>query len=284
MVAEVIKMMDIKPGGIYLDATYGRGGHSRMILNSLNSNGRLICSDTDPIAIAHAKQNFNSDKRVEVIHSSFDQIANKILKKLKKIDGALIDCGMCTDQLNNSDRGFSFSSDSFLDMRMNNQKGFTAATYLNNVSGSELSRVLREYGEEKNAGALSRAIIKVRKNKPITTTQQLVNVIKKNNSHRDGKNSATRTFQALRIVVNNELEQISEFVKSIIDILNDKGKLAVITFHSLEVRALRAGFRMIKSRDKFKQCGELTVPHKSEIANNPSARSAQLRVFEKCIK
>ncbi|MDI9348222.1 MAG: 16S rRNA (cytosine(1402)-N(4))-methyltransferase RsmH [Methylacidiphilales bacterium] len=294
MVDEAIDNLVSNCDGCYLDATYGRGGYSQKIISKLSLLGNLYCADKDAEAIRNAELRFAGQDRVYVAISSFSDLEksnwrgvsdlqNEVSKSLKELfDGIVIDCGVSTNQLMDATRGFSFMRDGPLDMRMDISQALHAAQFISTVSEEDLCVVLLEYGQEKNYRKIARAIVSARKKKPIKTTLELVEVIKSVNGSHDWKHCATRTFQAIRIVVNNELEEIISMIKYASDWLKPQGKFVAVTFHSLEVRAIRFACRL--PDNKLKLIKTIISPKASEVINNPSSRSAQLRVFEKCLK
>ena len=295
---ETIESLDIKPDGIYLDGTAGGGGHSAEILRRLE-NGRLICVDQDPDAIETLNERFGSENRVTVVRSNFSEIP-AILSELSVdgLDGVLLDIGVSSHQLDTAGRGFSYHYDAPLDMRMS-QSGKSAADLVNTLSYNELVRILFNYGEEKYAKNIARAIERERENEPITTTLRLAEIVKAAYpaAKRHDKHPARKTFQALRIAVNGELDRLSEGLDNAFEALNSGGRLSVITFHSLEDRLVKQ--RMAKwctgctcpkdfpvcvcgnkpkARLVFKKPVEAS---EDELAENPRSRSAKLRCCEK---
>ncbi len=301
LLTEVISHLAIQPNGVYLDATFGRGGHTQAILNHLGPTGRLLALDKDPEAIAYAREHFSHDKRFTIQHGSFADLADFVATQncVGKIDGILFDLGVSSPQLNNPDRGFSFKRAGQLDMRMDNSQGIDAATWIAKVDEKELTRVLFEYGEERYARRIARAIVVARQTTPITTTSQLAEIIARAIPvWQKGKDPATRSFQAIRIVINKELEDLELGLTQAIEVLNVKGRLLVICFHSLEDRVVKqfmlrqecgqeipAGLP-IKHADiemRFKRLGRAIKPSEREINLNPRARSAILRIGEKLL-
>jgi len=304
MLLETLTALNIKPDGVYVDGTFGRGGHSQFILNKLNNQGRLLVVDLDIEAIYIANQLQQTDPRVSVFHGSFKQITEFCHKfNISKIDGVLLDLGVSSPQLNNQNRGFSFSNDGPLDMRMDYSKGISASEWLKVVEKNELIRVLREYGQERFAPKIAEAIIITRSSKPINTTFDLVEIIKKNCPafYSRNKHPATRTFQAIRIFINQELLNLQEALPEIMNLLAINGRLVVISFHSLEDSIVK-NFITKYSKDtlctdyavrklplirsnlehiKLKSLGKLK-PSIEEVNNNRRARSAIMRVAEKC--
>ena len=295
---ETIDSLNVKPDGIYVDATAGGGGHSSGILERLGENGQLICIDRDPDAIATLTERFESDARVTIVQDNYCNIKS-ILKKLSidRVDGILADLGVSSHQLDTAERGFSFHIDAPLDMRMS-QSGATAADLCNTLSEAELARIIRTYGEERYASSIARNIVKERAFTPITTTLQLVEIISKSMPAKARRNGhpARRTFQALRIEVNGELEKLGGSVEDMFDCLKIDGVLSIITFHSLEDRTVKQKFQNFcegctcppefpvcvcgktprgKLQFKFKEASE------AELDENSRSRSAKLRSIMK---
>lgn len=299
LLAEVLENFLFKPDGIYVDATFGRGGHSKAILEKLGPTGRLLAIDKDPEAIAYADQYLSSDQRFSIFHGSFTNLKQILAKEnlLGKVDSILLDLGVSSPQLDNPDRGFSFQHVGKLDMRMDSTSGIDAASWLEKISEAELATVLWEYGEERYSRRIARAIVAARKEQPITTTQQLAEIVAKAHpAWEKGKNPATQSFQAIRIAINHELDDLKEGLEQALEALNIGGRLLVISFHSLEDRIVKhfiqhheRGEQLparlpIKHRDflpKLKRLGRAIKPSAKEVAQNPRARSAVLRISEK---
>src|SRR5579862_1940226 len=297
---EALLGLIVSTNGIYVDATFGRGSHSQAILDHLNTEGKVIAFDKDHEAVAYAQKHFH-DKRFNIFHCSFTHMQT-ILQELDcfgKISGILFDLGVSSPQLDNPVRGFSFTRDGNLDMRMDATRGIDAATWLAEVEEQELANVLWLYGEEKFSRRIARAIVAIRKEKPITTTSQLAEIImraipKPKNPHE--KHPATRSFQAIRIAVNDELTELKDVLAKALDALQIGGRLCVISFHSLEDRIVK---QFIKQHEKgvdlprglpikrsqfksrLKAIGKPIKPNLQEIQANPRARSAILRIAEK---
>ena len=298
MFIESIEGLNIRPNGIYVDATFGRGGHTSGILKRLGESGKVIAFDQDIDAVSYAKSNF-MDSRLSVIHSNFSQLSDELdrLDLLGKIDGVLMDLGISSPQLDNADRGFSFNRDGPLDMRMNQTQGLTAAEWLKQSSENEIADALYLYGDEKKSRIIAATIKKYQQNKDINSTTELANLI--DTVVRPGKNKhpATRSFQAIRIVINDELKQLTSALDQTIDILAPKGRLSIISFHSIEDRIVKQFIRK-HSRPKETPRGlpvisqgdddcilndlEKLKPTKNEITKNRRSRSAILRLAEKC--
>jgi 16S rRNA (cytosine1402-N4)-methyltransferase len=298
---EVIAALAIKPNGRYVDGTYGRGGHARSILAALDDDGSLIVMDRDPQAIADARASLGADGRVTIIHDDYANLYARIaeLDLLEEIDGILLDLGVSSPQLDDAARGFSFQHNGPLDMRMNPQQGESAAEWLGHADEAEIARVLWEYGEERHSRRIARKLVEVRQSAPIEDTATLASIISslmprpKNNKH-----PATRSFQAIRIHINQELVQIEQFLQKVLDILKVGGRLLVISFHSLEDRLVKRFFRAqstaakiprglplrdseIDSRIRLRNIGKAIKAGSGELSSNPRARSAVLRVAER---
>lgn len=299
LLQESIHALDIKQNGIYIDGTYGRGGHAKAILDALSAEGKLIAIDKDKDAISHAKANFGNDTRFSIHQESFADI-DKVADKegvVGKVSGILLDLGVSSPQLDESARGFSFMNDGPLDMRMDTNQELSASKFVNEASVGTLSQIFRDYGEEKFHWRIANAIVNNREESPITTTQQLAEIVKKANPKWEKhKHPATRVFQAIRIYVNNELNDVRDCLEKSVNILAPNGRLAVISFHSLEDRIVKnflrdkeRGVKLPKNipitADKlcsdFKRIGKAIKPSFSEVATNVRARSAILRVGEK---
>lgn len=244
LLQETLDSLQIKPDGIYVDATAGGAGHSSKILEQLSEQGRLICMDQDPDAIQIIKERIGADPRVTVVHDNFAHIAEALSELgVDGVDGILADLGVSSHQLDTPERGFSFHTDAPLDMRMS-QEGPTAADLCNNLPEAELRKILYTYGEEKNAPRIAAAIVKARKDAPLETTLQLAELVKEAvpAKGRRAKHPARKTFQALRIAVNGEMDVLNTALDSMFDVLKDGGILSIITFHSLEDRMVKQRF------------------------------------------
>ena len=302
---EAVDGLALKEDGIYIDATFGRGGHSRLILSKLSANGRLIAIDRDPRAITEAQK--IQDPRFHIEHNSFSAIP-EICEKLGltgKIDGILLDLGVSSPQLDDAERGFSFMKDGPLDMRMDTTKGLSAAQWLQQVSEQDLAWVLKTFGEERFAKRIAQAIVgynksAVEKNSEILNrTLQLAELIAQSVPFKDKhKHPATRSFQAIRIYINSELEELESLLQSALTVLAPQGRLSVISFHSLEDRMVKHFMRkqskgedipkglplredQIERRQTLKTIGKAIQPSDEEIAFNPRSRSAVLRIAER---
>lgn len=300
---ECIDGLDIKPDGVYIDGTMGGGGHSLHIAQRLSQKGRLIGIDQDINAINAAKKRLAGFDNVTYIHKNFsqiDEIAGEESLYESGVDGFLLDLGVSSHQLDEADRGFSYQHDAELDMRMDVRKSLSAYSVVNTYPQEELSRILRDYGEERWAERIAEFIVKERQTKPIRTTFELVSVIKKavpKGARADGPHPAKRTFQAIRIEVNGELEILEDTVKKMAELLNPGGRICIITFHSLEDRIIKNTFRNLENpctcpRDfPVCVCGKKPVlkvvtrkpilPSEEELKVNNRSRSAKLRIAEK---
>lgn len=295
LLQESIELLNIKSDGVYIDGTFGRGGHSRAILDKLGINGRLIAFDKDPEATAYAEQNF-TDSRFKIIHASFASIKQQLFDLgISQIDGILLDLGVSSPQLDNAERGFSFRHDAPLDMRMDNSKGITAAEWLLTASEEEMADVFWRYGEERFSRRVAKAIMREREVKPLATTHQLTKLIEAQIPYRErGKNPATRVFQAIRIQINNELGDLEQILSDVPQMLTLNGRFVVISFHSLEDRLVKIAFNERASVDKLPkwamvtgQEAEFEVIAKKvrasmiEVDENSRSRSAVLRCLER---
>ena len=294
-----VDALAVKPSGIYLDGTFGRGGHSRLILQRLGDTGRLIGIDKDPEAIAFAKKILAGDTRFLIVQGSFARLAEVAAQThvMGQVDGILLDLGVSSPQLDQAARGFSFLLDGPLDMRMDHANGQSAAAWLATASVAEIARVLKEYGEERYATRIARAIAQARLNAPIRTTRALAEIVARANpSWEKGKHPATRCFQAIRIHINRELEDLKQCLEQVLYVLAPRGRLAVISFHSLEDRIVKRFMREQSKGDRFpagvpvtqaqlqpsmRIVGKPLRPDAREVATNPRARSAILRVAER---
>ncbi|MCB1583777.1 MAG: 16S rRNA (cytosine(1402)-N(4))-methyltransferase RsmH [Marinicella sp.] len=242
---QAVEALSVKVDGEYLDATFGRGGHSQAILSRLSGEGRLTVVDCDPEAIAFAKALQAEDGRIILHQGAFEEVLKELRSQGRLFDGVLFDFGVSSPQIDQAERGFSFQKQGPLDMRMNNQDGMTAAEWLNTASADEMKKVFWRYGEEKNAGRIARAIVESREVQPLVSTMDLVAVIEQVNrpSFKQKKHPATRVFQAVRIFVNDELGQVERVLPLSLELLKPGGRLAVISFHSLEDRLVKRFMR-----------------------------------------
>ena len=297
LLQEAVDALAINPEGIYVDCTFGRGGHSALILQRLGAQGRLIALDKDLTAVAHGRA--WRDSRFHIEHRGFTHLT-EVLDELniQRVDGILLDLGVSSPQLDEAERGFSFRFDAPLDMRMDNSSGMTAAQWLETVDEALLTEVIRDYGEERFAKQIARAIITARAIQPIQTTGQLVELVGKTVRTREtGKNPATRTFQAIRIYLNQELEELAQVLPQCVTHLSRSGRLVVISFHSLEDRMVKHFMRDMSDADKLprnvpirasevpegklKLIGRAVKAGNAELQVNPRARSAMMRVAER---
>ena len=239
---QAVEALTVKADGVYLDATFGRGGHSRLILAELSDLGRLHVIDCDPEAIAVAQELLAADDRLVIHEGAFEEVLNKLLDAGMAFDGILFDFGVSSPQLDQAERGFSFQRQGPLDMRMNNAAGMTAAEWVNTASADEMKKGFWRYGEEKNAGRIARKIVEIRADKPFETTLDLADMISEIN-YRDKKHPATRVFQAIRIHINDELGQVERALPLSMNLLKPAGRLVVISFHSLEDRLVKRFMR-----------------------------------------
>lgn len=302
---ESIDGLAIKPDGIYMDGTFGRGGHSRTILSKLGENGRLYSIDRDPQAIAEAQK--IDDPRFTIIHGPFSNIAQYAQEYdlVGKVDGVLFDLGVSSPQLDDAERGFSFMKDGPLDMRMDPTSGMPVSEWLAQAELDDITWVIREFGEDKHARRIAKAIVAFREDdqqEPLTRTTQLAKLISDAapKSFKEKKHPATRTFQALRIYINSELEEIDTALKGAAEILSPQGRLSVISFHSLEDRMVKRFIRKESQGPQvphglpltekeiqalgsanLKPIGKAIKPSKEEVEVNARSRSSVLRVAEK---
>lgn len=294
---EAVAALAISADGVYVDATFGRGGHSRMILEQLGPKGRLVALDRDPDAIQAGAA--LQDARITLVHSAFSQLGEVLGGLgLAQVNGVLLDIGVSSPQLDDATRGFSFRFDAPLDMRMDPGSGLSAADWLATATEGEISEVIRTYGEERFAKSIARAIVAARQEEAISSTAQLAGLIAATLKRREpGQHPATRSFQAIRIYINRELEELSQVLPQCVDFLKPGGRLAVISFHSLEDRIVKRYMRdesqgeqaprrlpiqaaMLKP-GRLKLVGRAQRASDAEVAANPRARSAVLRVAEK---
>lgn len=300
LLQEAVEGLAIKPDGIYVDGTFGRGGHSRLVLASLGPQGRLIAFDRDPVAVAAGQA--VDDPRFELVHAPFSDFAEALAERgVTQVDGVLLDLGVSSPQLDEAERGMSFRFDAPLDMRMDTTRGMTAAEWLAEASVADITRVLREYGEERFAYEIAKALIAARTGGAIATTGQLAALVEKTVWTREpGQHPATRTFQALRICVNQELEELSLVLPQVVAALAPGGRLVVISFHSLEDRIVKRFMRdasrppqlparlPVRAADmpkpKLALVGKAVRPSDAEVSVNPRSRSAVMRIAEKQVE
>ncbi|ORM64082.1 16S rRNA (cytosine(1402)-N(4))-methyltransferase [Pantoea rodasii] len=297
---EAVNGLNIREDGIYIDGTFGRGGHSRLILSQLGANGQLLAIDRDPQAIAAAAE--INDSRFSIVHGPFSALAEYVEERglTGKIDGVLLDLGVSSPQLDDAERGFSFMRDGPLDMRMDPTRGQSAAEWLMSAEEADIAFVIKTFGEERFGKRIARAIVERNREQPMTRTKELATVIAAAMPVKDKfKHPATRTFQAIRIWINSELEEIDIALKGALSVLAPGGRLSVISFHSLEDRLVKrfmrdqsrgpqvpAGIPMTESQLKalggreLKTLGKL-IPGENEVNENPRARSSVLRIAER---
>jgi 16S rRNA (cytosine1402-N4)-methyltransferase len=296
LLPQVLAALNIQASGTYMDATFGRGGHAGAILEKLIANGRLLCLDRDPKAVAEARARFSSDQRVSIFLAPFSSLtacADEVQPGLK-FDGILFDLGVSSPQIDDASRGFSFMQDGPLDMRMTAGEGISAADVVNGAPLEELIRIFRQYGEERMAPRIARAIVTDRQTKPFERTLELAEMISRvARSKERHKHPATRVFQALRIHVNGELKELESALDAALQRLAPAGRLAVISFHSLEDRMVKQFMRRhsladpmyaglpdipVHARPKLALVGKSIEPDANESSRNPRSRSARLRV------
>ncbi len=296
---EALQALDVKPEGVYLDGTFGRGGHAAAVLERLGSGGRLYGLDKDPAAVRVAKELAAKDSRFIFRKGSFAQMDELVgmLADFKGLDGVLLDLGVSSPQLDTPERGFSFSSDGPLDMRMDTTTGESVAQWLETASEAEIADVLWRYGEERFSRRIARRIVAARQQKPVDTTAELAELIRAAIPNREmKKDPATRSFQALRIFINRELEDLQLGLEKSVEMLRPGGRLVVISFHSLEDRIVKRFMRKMSRPERLprrlpvvdaditmpmKTIGKAIKPGAEEIARNPRSRSAVMRVAEK---
>ena len=297
MLEEAVSSLIVRGSGIYLDGTFGRGGHSRAILARLTEQGRLLALDRDPQAVAAGMNEVGEDRRFTITRANYADLDHLVhdwgLEHC--LDGILLDLGVSSPQLDDPERGFSFREDGPLDMRMNPEQGVSAAEWLAQAPEREISRVLWEFGEERHARRIARNIVKARQQQSLERTNQLARLIEETIGRREKKHPATRCFQAIRIYVNNEMAHLAHGLEAAIEQLRPGGRLVAISFHSLEDRLVKRTFReavrpgQVRRNipdhpdwvPKLRLIGKAIRPSKSEISVNPRARSAVMRVAEK---
>ena len=298
MLEEAIRALDIRRDGIYIDGTFGRGGHSERILDSLGEGGRLLAFDKDEEAVLVARERFGSDQRFSIVHGSFAELSSVVAEQGlgRRVDGLLLDLGVSSPQLDDSRRGFSFLNDGPLDMRMNRARGESAAEWLAGADEGDIATVLREYGEERFARRIARAIVARRQVTPITGTRDLADLVAQACPVKEKyKHPATRTFQAIRIFVNRELDDLQLCLRDSLDVLARGARLVVISFHSLEDRIVKRFMRdtargpklpkglpvrHVEAQGRLRILGKSQRASEAELQDNPRARSAVLRVAE----
>ncbi len=293
-----VAALNLRPDGCYVDGTFGRGGHAGAILARLGANGRLIAFDQDPDAVTDARARFGADPRFQIEHVSFSalQVVAEREGLVKRIDGLLLDLGVSSPQLDDPRRGFSFQQDGPLDMRMDPSRGRSAADWLATAAEDEIAAVLRDYGEERFARRIARAIVQTRIERPLRTTGELAALVERASPLREKhKHPATRSFQAIRIFVNRELEELQDALRQALTVLAVGARLVVISFHSLEDRIVKRFLRdaahgerlpkglPVTERDRhprLRLIGKAQQAEAAEVSANPRARSAVLRVAE----
>ena len=299
LLAEALGALQVRAGGRYVDATFGRGGHSRAIAERMGAAGGLLVMDRDPEAVRAALDMFPGDERIFIAHGPFSRLKDELRGRgwLGSVDGLLMDLGVSSPQLDDPQRGFSFLLDGPLDMRMDPGSGQSAADWLARASEAEVSQVLRDYGEERFHRRVARAIVEQRREVPILTTGQLAAIVARAIPTREpGKHPATRSFQAIRIFINREMEEIEHCLAEVPEMLAPGGRLVVVSFHSLEDRRVKRFIRGQARGDPFpsdlpvrrqelkprlRQIGGAIHPAERELSANPRARSAVMRVAEK---
>lgn len=296
---EVIQALDIKPDAVVVDATYGRGGHAEEIVRRLGAAGRLLALDRDPQAVDDARRRFGADARVQVEHTRFSRLRAVCERHgvTGRVNGVLFDLGVSSPQLDQGPRGFSFRASGPLDMRMDPTQGRSAADWINSAGEDELTEVIRTYGEERHARRIARAIVRARATAPIVDTGALAAIVAAAVPGRERhKDPATRTFQAIRLYINEELNELEAALPQAVDVLAPGGRLAVISFHSLEDRRVKHFVRALSEppavprgmplapvafQPRLRRLGRAIRPSEAEARRNPRARSAVLRVAER---
>ncbi|MDX1403186.1 MAG: 16S rRNA (cytosine(1402)-N(4))-methyltransferase RsmH [Woeseiaceae bacterium] len=291
--------LNLKPDGCYVDATFGRGGHSGEIVRHLGSTGQLLAIDRDPHAVSAVEPALANDPRFELIHGEFSELRRYALERqlLGKVDGLLLDLGVSSPQLDEAERGFSFQAEGPLDMRMDPGRGISAGEWLAEVDEKTLKTVIAKFGEERFAARIARSIVSARANRRIATTRELADIVASAvPQQRSRKHPATKTFQAIRMFVNEELEQLAAALEASLELLCAGGRLCVISFHSLEDRQVKRFIRNaslvpepfrglpeipLHAQPKLKPIGKAVKPGDTEIAANARARSARLRIAER---
>jgi 16S rRNA (cytosine1402-N4)-methyltransferase len=298
LLREAVDALVTTPSGFYVDGTFGRGGHSRYLLSRLSGDGRLLGVDKDPLARAEAEKLAVGEPRFEFYHGSFAQLPHQLRRMgIDAVDGILLDLGVSSPQLDDGERGFSFSQDGPLDMRMDTSTGETAAQWLSYADEGDIAAVLKEYGEERFARRIAAAIVAAREDAPITSTGRLARIVSEANPKWEKhKHPATRSFQGIRIKVNRELDDLQDLLAGALDMLRVGGRLVVISFHSLEDRLVKRYMRDMARGEKFppgvpirdsalnrrmKLIGKAVKASSEEVQENVRARSAIMRVAEK---
>jgi len=296
---EAVEALNINSAGRYVDGTFGRGGHSKLILEQLGPDGHLLGFDKDPLAITTAEKEFSDDTRFSITQSSFAELEAVITQYgwHGNVDGVLLDLGVSSPQIDDAARGFSFQNDGPLDMRMNPDQGLSAAQWVAQASEADIAKVLKEYGEERFAKRIARAIVNAREEQPIETTKQLASIVAAANPKWEkGKDPSTRSFQAIRIFINSELEELEQCLLQAVNILKPGGRLVVISFHSLEDRIVKHFIRNMEQGEqlpidlpvmhvevnsKLRRMGKAIKASDEEVKQNTRARSAVMRIAER---
>ncbi len=298
LLQEAVQALNLRPGGIYVDGTFGRGGHSQRILQEMAPTGQVVALDRDPAAIAAGRRALQ-DSRMILRQARFSQLEDVLLSlKITEVDGILLDLGVSSPQLDQAERGFSFRQEGPLDMRMDPGEGMTAAAWLNQAEEKELAEVIHTLGEERFARQVARAIIQARAQRPLETTRQLAQIVATAVRTREvGQDPATRTFQAIRLHVNHELDELAAVLPQALHVLKSGGRLVIISFHSIEDRMVKQYFQMhsrppeiprgmaVRESDRpaplLRLVGRAQRASRVEVARNPRSRSAILRVAER---
>jgi len=299
LLEEALRGLNIKANGHYVDGTFGRGGHSGALLSRLNQEGRLLALDKDPAAIAEAEHSFRDESRFTIRQASFANLKQEVTTTgwLGQVDGILLDLGVSSPQLDDATRGFSFQQEGPLDMRMDPTQGQSAADWLATAREQDIAQVIKEFGEERFSKRIARAIVNARQEQPIATTGQLAAIVAAAVPTREpGKDPATRSFQAIRIFINKELDDLKTCLDDVLDVLKPGGRLVVISFHSLEDRLIKRFIREQEKGDSYppdlpvtqlqlhprlRAVGKPVRPTDEEVRTNPRARSAIMRVAER---
>ncbi|BAK75013.1 S-adenosyl-methyltransferase MraW [Pseudogulbenkiania sp. NH8B] len=299
LLSEAVAALAVRPDGVYVDCTFGRGGHSRLILSQLGPAGRLVAFDKDPEAIAAGERLAAEDPRFTLVHEGFETLARELDRLgIARVDGVLMDLGVSSPQIDDARRGFSFRFDAPLDMRMDTSRGLTAAEWLATAAEEDIREVIKTYGEERFARKIAAAIVAQRELAPLETTRQLAQLVGQNVRTREpGQDPATRTFQAIRIYINRELEELKAVLPQAAQRLAEGGRLAVISFHSLEDRIVKNFMRdassdaklpswvMVRSADlpepPLRTVGKPVRASDDEVKGNPRSRSAIMRIAER---
>lgn len=288
LVAESVSLLQPREGGVYVDCTVGLGGHTRALFEA--GAGRVIGIDRDPVAVTQARAHLaDFGERLEIVHADYREMASVLhSRQVIGVDGVIADLGVSSVQLDDAGRGFSFKNDGPLDMRMNTSTGWTAAEQLATIDEAALADVIYRFGEERHSRRIARAIVRARESEPLTRTGQLASVVRRAAGGRGWQriDPATRTFQALRIWVNRELEGLDTFLETAVGVLRPGGRLAVIAFHSLEDRVVKHTFRRLAEKADGNEVITLLtrkpiVPGEAELDRNPRSRSARLRAVER---